>query len=137
MIPTTSPSRVTRIEPTFCSTIFLIASNTVADASIFRTSACLPRRISETCAKAVTLTCSLAGDQVHELPRDDDRLAELEPVEMCQHTGRRLRAGDELLLGRAGLHLEAVAHLSVDLDDELERVALELRRIGLRPRVLP
>src|SRR3954469_12793686 len=87
MIPTTSSSRVTRIDPTFCSTIFLIASNTVADASIFRTSLCLPRRISETCAKAVTLTCSLAGDQVHELPRDDDRLADHAAVEMRHDTG--------------------------------------------------
>src|SRR5437868_12712282 len=119
MIPTTSPSRVTRIEPTFCSTIVLIASNTVADASIFRTSPCLPRRISETRAKTVTLTCLLAGDQVHELPRDDDRLAELEAVEVRLDTLRRLRAGDELLFGQVGLDLEAVAHLPVDLHDEL------------------
>src|SRR6266545_5387997 len=48
MIPTTSSPSVTRIEPTFTSTIRLIASKTVAEASILRTSTPLPRRISET-----------------------------------------------------------------------------------------
>src|SRR4051812_19859576 len=138
MIPTTSSSRVTRIEPTFCSTIFLIASNTVAEASILRTSLCLPRRISETRAKGVTLTCEAsADDQVHELPRDDDRPADLEAVEMRLDTRRRLRARDELVLRDVGLDLEPVSHLTVHLDDELERIALELRRMGFRPRLLP
>src|SRR5512132_2326167 len=48
MIPTTSSPSVTRIEPTFLSTIFLIASKTVDEASILRTSVPFPRRISET-----------------------------------------------------------------------------------------
>src|SRR5258708_2648256 len=55
MIPVTSPPSVTRIEPTFASTIFTSASYTVADDSILRTSLLFPRRISETCAIGLTL----------------------------------------------------------------------------------
>src|SRR5438093_1240070 len=57
MIPTTLSPSVTRIDPTFISTIFVIASNTVADASILRTPPPFPRRISEMRAMAPTLTC--------------------------------------------------------------------------------
>src|SRR3954447_10206029 len=48
MIPTTWSPSVTRIDPTFSSTIRLIASKTVAEASILRTSPPFLRRISET-----------------------------------------------------------------------------------------
>src|SRR6266508_2701567 len=57
MIPTALSPSVTRIDPTFISTIFVIASNTVADASILRTPPPFPRRISEMRAMAPTLTC--------------------------------------------------------------------------------
>src|SRR5215210_7416161 len=52
MMPTIGPPSVTRIEPTFASTMRLIASRTVSDASIRRTSLPLPLRMSETRAIA-------------------------------------------------------------------------------------
>ena len=43
----------------------------------------------------------------------------------------------ELVRRRVAGRLHAVAHLAVDLADELERVALQQRRIGVRPGLLP
>ena len=57
---------------------------------------------------------------------------------MCARTfGRRAAERLQLLVAgvRGGLH--AVAQLAVDLADELEDLALEQRRVGLRPRLLP
>ena len=56
---------------------------------------------------------------------------------MRLHLRRGFRPRDELLLRQVGRNLEAVAHLSVHLDDELERVLLEHGRIGLRPGLQP
>src|SRR3712207_7556279 len=43
----------------------------------------------------------------------------------------------QLLARRAPRRAHAVAHLAVDLHDELEGVGREQRAVGLRPRLLP
>ena len=43
----------------------------------------------------------------------------------------------ELVARRCRRRLDAVAQLAVDLHDQLQRVALEHRRVGVRPRLLP
>src|SRR3954454_8784598 len=79
----------------------------------------------------------LADDEVDELARDDDRLADLLAVELCLHLLGRESQLDELLVGEVDRDLEAVAQLAVHLHDELERRASEepLARDG--PRRLP
>src|SRR5581483_3799129 len=65
----------------------------------------------------------LADDEVHELAGHDDRLDDRAAVQVRLHLRRALRPLDELLRGRVDIDLEAVAHLAVHLDDELERRA--------------
>src|SRR2546421_4791450 len=79
----------------------------------------------------------LLDDEVDELARDDDRLARLAAVQVAPHALALARTRYELVLAQACVHLEPVAHLAVDLDDELERLPHELRLVGLRPRPLP
>src|SRR5262249_60809481 len=74
--------------------------------------------------------------EVDELPGDEDRLARLAAVEVAPHALAVARPRDELLLAQARVDLEPVAHPSVDLDDELERLADELRLLGLWPPLL-
>src|SRR5689334_16454073 len=76
-------------------------------------------------------------DQVHEAAGDDDRLTYLFPVQMRLDARRRQSPLDELRLGFGHRRLEPIADLAVDLDNELERLTLELRRVCLRPRLLP
>src|SRR5438067_13774399 len=79
----------------------------------------------------------LRDDEVHELARHDDRLPDLLAVQMRLHLRRLLRARDELVLGRVGGHLDAIADATVHLDDELEGLPLELRRVSDWPPPLP
>src|SRR5436190_13055921 len=76
-------------------------------------------------------------DEVDELAGDDDRLARLRAVEERRDALGAARERDELFLAQRRVRLEAVAHLAVHLDDELERVAHELRLVGFGPRLLP
>jgi hypothetical protein len=69
-------------------------------------------------------TAGSADDEVHELPWDHDRLADLQPVQVRLHPRRGLRPRDERLLGQVRVDLETVTHLPVHLDDELEGLAL-------------
>ena len=80
---------------------------------------------------------SLADNQVHELPGDDDLLADLLAVQKLLNPRRGLRLRDQLFLRGIGRDLDPVTNTPVDLDHELERLALEQRRIRLRPRMLP
>src|SRR5437588_793034 len=83
------------------------------------------------------VTGALPDDEVHELPRHGDRLTDLLAVEVRAHPRRLLRPRDELVLGRVGRHLDPVTNATVHLDDELEGRALEPRRVGDGPRLLP
>src|SRR5215212_285381 len=78
----------------------------------------------------------LADDEVDELARHHDHLHHLLAVDLRLQAGRA-RERLELLArrGRGGLH--AVAQLAVDLHHELHGVALEQRRVRVRPGLLP
>src|SRR5439155_15572014 len=86
---------------------------------------------------AVPVRPSSSHDEVHELARHDDRLADLLAVELGLNAGRRLRPLDQLGLGEIGRDLDTVANPAVDLDHELERLALEQRLVGDGPWLLP
>src|SRR4029077_4199620 len=75
--------------------------------------------------------------EVHELARDDDRLARLAAVEVAPHALSVARTRDKLFLAQTRVDLEPVAHPAVHLHDELERLANTLLPVGLRPRRLP
>src|SRR5205823_6382253 len=79
----------------------------------------------------------LIYDEVDELARHDDRLPDPLAVHVRLHPRRRQSPLDELLLGRARGNLDAVAHLAVHLDHELERLALQQPLVGDRPGRLP
>src|SRR5262245_43977369 len=79
----------------------------------------------------------LSDYQVDELPGHDDLLDDLLAVEMALDG---LGASGQLQqLGLWGTHrrLDARPEPPVDLDHQRERVALEQRGVGLRPRLLP
>ena len=76
-------------------------------------------------------------DQVDELARDDDLLADLLAVHVGAHARELLRARDQLGLGEPDRHLDLVPHPPVHLHDQLERLALEQGRVGLRPGLRP
>src|SRR5438067_6488214 len=92
---------------------------------------------SRVCDDFVPEARLLVHNDVDELARHDDRLPDRRPVQMRLHLGRRRGPRDELFLGQADVDLEPVAHLAVHLDDELERLALQLRLVRLRPGLLP
>src|SRR4051795_9005414 len=78
----------------------------------------------------------LADDEVDELARDHDDLHDLLAVDL-RLQARRSRERLELLARRGRRRLHAIAQLAVDLHHELHRVALEERRVRVRPRLLP
>src|SRR3954469_19769038 len=78
----------------------------------------------------------LADDEVDELARHDDDLDDLLAVDL-RLQARRARERLELLARRSRRGLYAVAPLAVDLHDQLDRVALEHRRVRVGPRLLP
>src|SRR5207244_13305490 len=84
------------------------------------------RRSDKTSSSTPASGNSLADDDVHELARDDDRLADRGSVDVGLHLRGGERARHELVLGTRGLDLESIAHFAVHLHHELERVALQL-----------
>src|SRR4051794_29730377 len=68
-----------------------------------------------------------AHDDVHELPGDDDLLHDRLAVEVRDDVRRDPHEREDLLVGRAGHDLHAVADLAVDLADDLDDVALQQR----------
>src|SRR5262245_31890173 len=60
----------------------------------------------------------LADDEIDELSRDDDRLADFTAVQMSLYLGRARCTRNQLLLRQVGRDDEPVAHLAVDLHDE-------------------
>ena len=67
----------------------------------------------------------------------DDHLDDLVAVDVGLHAAGRERERSSSLLGGAARRRDAVADLAVDLADELERVGASMRRVGVRPRLLP
>jgi hypothetical protein len=94
-----------------------------------------PRRAPE--GRPASARADLADDEVDELSRDDNRLADLLAVQVRLHARGGLGQLDQLAFGRVDRDLHAVAYLPVHLNHELERVALEQHRVGLRPRLFP
>src|SRR5215207_6117647 len=79
----------------------------------------------------------LLDHEIDELTGDDDRLPRLAAVQVCADALGLARERDQLLLGDRRRHLQPVAQLPVDLEHDLDRLALEQGRIGHRPRPLP
>src|SRR3954469_3424908 len=89
----------------------------------------------------VTLSCRNCDfgldDQVDEPAGHDDRLPDFLAVQVRLHLLRRLRPRHQLVLRLARRGLDAVAHLAVHLQHQLERLPLQERLVGDRPRLLP
>src|SRR3954468_18510651 len=77
-----------------------------------------------------------ANDEVDELARHDDDLDNLLAVDL-RLQARRARERLELVARRSRRRLHAITQLAVHLHDELHRVALEHRRVGVGPWLLP
>ena len=76
-------------------------------------------------------------DQVHKPSGNDDGVLHLFAVEVSGDARKLLGARDELVVVKAGRHLDPAAHAAVHLDDELEGLALEESGIGLGPLRAP
>src|SRR5436190_7537955 len=128
-LPTNSSPRTTTAATTICSRVNR-RSRTTSSVACGHARLC-DVSVSNSCR------CALTHDEIHELPRNDDRLPDLAAVQMRLHLRGLFRARDQLLIRKRDRHLDPVADLPVHLDDELERICREQRWIRLRPRLLP
>src|SRR3954469_14543958 len=80
---------------------------------------------------------SATYDDVDQLARHDDLLEHVLAVDVRLHVGLLAGQREQLVLGRARRGVDAIAHLAVDLDDQHERVGVQERLVGRRPRLLP
>ena len=105
-----------------------------------RAGARISRRLCRKCAagakKPARSASVLPDDEVHELARHDDDLDDVLAVHVRLDPRRPGQALELLARGRRG-RLHAVAELAVDLHHQLDGVALQQRRVGVRPRLLP
>src|SRR5687768_13066687 len=146
--PASAPIRLASVESpgTTCGASHEPRKAPMATPTIERIWAARPRKkpcaaINTTHATSRTsaiVTDSLySDDEVDQAARHDDRLADLLAVQMALHARKLLGTRDELVLGQVDRDLDATAHATVDLDDQLERLLLEQRGVRLRPRRRP